>query len=162
MEKSFENWFGCNNVFWINNIKLVGDDTDGHIDTLTRYCTDNIIVYSATGNNSDSNNDSLSFLANQLNKIKQNEPTILELVPLPLPNPIFYNGNQLPATYTNFLITNEYVFVPVFNDKQDNYALKIFDDLFPSRRIIDIESSTLIQQFGGIHCASMQIPEGFL
>jgi len=162
LENKFEDWFGCNKVFWINDIKLVGDDTDGHIDTLARYCTDNIIAYSATGNNYDSNNDSLNSLANQLTIIKQNEPTILELVPLPLPKPIFNDGDQLPATYANFLVINEYVLVPVFNDKQDNYALKIIDDLFPSREIIDIESSALIQQFGGIHCATMQIPEGFL
>ena len=78
----------------------------------------------------------------------------------PWPDPIIVNDLQLPASYANFLISNEYVFVPVFNDKRDKHALKMIDDCFSSREIIDIESNTLIQQFGGIHCATMQIPQG--
>ncbi|QMU60951.1 MAG: agmatine deiminase [Gammaproteobacteria bacterium] len=161
-ERNFENWFGCNRVLWINDVALFGDDTDGHIDTLARYCGDDVVVYSASTHHSDPNNESLDSLNKQLNKIKRNDSSISELIPLPLPTPIFNNGSQLPATYTNFLITNEYVLVPVFNDKQDTHALKTIDTLFPSREIIDIESNTLIQQFGGIHCATMQIPEGCL
>lgn len=162
LEQDFESWFGCNRVLWINDVILKGDDTDGHIDTLARYCTDDIVVYTAVGNNSDPNNEALNSLSAQLNKMQQSEATISELVPLPSPKPIFNHDKQLPATYANFLISNKYIFVPVFNDQQDNYALKTIDDLFPKHEIIDIESSTLIQQFGGIHCATMQVPEGFL
>ncbi len=162
LERDLENWFGCNRILWINDVVLIGDDTDGHIDTLVRYCTDDVVVYSASINHSDPNNESLNSLAKQLKTIKCNESAISELVPLPLPEPIFKDGKQLPATYANFLITNEYVLVPVFNDRQDNYALKAIDSLFPTREIIDIESNALIQQFGGIHCATMQIPEGCL
>lgn len=162
LEHDFENWFGCNRVLWINDVILNGDDTDGHIDTLVRYCDDDIVVYTAVGNKSDPNYETLNALSAQLQIIKRSEATISELVPLPSPKPIFNDGNQLPATYANFLICNDFIFVPVFNDQQDNYALKTIDDLFPKHEIIDIESNTLIQQYGGIHCATMQIPEGFL
>lgn len=162
LEKDFNHWFGCERVLWINNVILHGDDTDGHIDTLARHCDDDIIAYSAPANRSDPNYDALSSLSNQLKNYKTSESTSYELVPLPSPKPIFYDGLQLPATYSNFLIINEYVLVPVFGNKQDDDALKIIDDLFPTREIIDIESNALIQQYGGIHCASMQIPQGFL
>lgn len=162
LEHDFENWFGCSRVLWIDDVILNGDDTDGHIDTLARYCTDDIVVYTAVGNNFDPNNEALNALSTQLKKIQQSESTIFELVPLPSPKPIFNDGNQLPATYANFLICNDFIFVPVFNDQQDNYALKTIDELFPGHEIIDIECNTLIQQYGGIHCSTMQIPEGFL
>ncbi|MGH1537939.1 MAG: agmatine deiminase family protein [Gammaproteobacteria bacterium] len=162
LEKFYENWFGCHNVCWMNNTVLKGDDTDGHIDTLVRFCSDDILVYSAPTNHSHSDNDVLHSLISQLEVLKHNEASLSELIPLPVPKPIFNADQQLPATYTNFLITNQYVLVPVFNDPQDNYALKTLDELFPTREIIEIESNTLIKQYGGIHCAAMQVPEGFL
>lgn len=162
LELKFNQWFGCNQVLWIHNVKLKGDDTEGHIDTLARFCSDDVIAYCAAGHHADPNNDALNSLATQLKEVKRNNHAIAELVPLPCPQPIFHNGSQLPASYANFLITNHNIFVPVFSDKQDNHALKTLDDLFPSHEIIDIESNTLIKQYGGIHCATMQIPEGFL
>ena len=162
LENNFEEWFGCSKVLWIDDVVLKGDDTDGHIDTLARYCDDDLLVYSVSINNSDPNHDLLESLMLQLKTIKQNTSDISELIPLPMPKPIFSGGRQLPATYTNFLITNKCVYVPVFNDQQDNYALKTIDELFPAHEIIDIESNALIQQYGGIHCATMQVPKGFL
>ena len=162
LENDFKEWFGCTKILWIDDVKLNGDDTDGHIDTLARYCTDDMLVYSASADIIDPNHDSLESLALQLETIKQNTSYITELVPLPLPKPIFSGDQQLPATYTNFLITNKCIYVPVFKDPHDNYALKMIDELFPTHEIIDIESNALIRQFGGIHCASMQVPEGFL
>ncbi len=162
LEYKFKEWFGCSKVLWIDNVILKGDDTDGHIDTLVRYCPNDLLVYSASTNNTDPNHDSLESLSLQLKSIKQKSLDISELVPLPVPKPIFSGGCQLPATYTNFLISNKYIFVPVFNDQHDNYALKTIDEIFPTHEIIDIESNALIQQYGGIHCATMQVPEGFL
>ena len=160
LEEKFSDWFGINKTYWIDEVQLKGDDTDGHIDTLARFCTDDIIAYSATGKQSDVNNEALNQLAIQLKSICKQSNNRIGLAPLPLPKPIFLSAKQLPATYINFLITNETVLVPVFNDQQDNNALKLIDELFPSRQIIDIASSTLIQQFGGIHCATMQVPRG--
>lgn len=157
IEDDFETWF-CNHTHWIHNVTLHGDDTDGHIDTLARFCNDDIIVFSARGNKSDPNNNALDSLEQQLKNLRRDNANSFEFVPLPLPEPIFFDGNQLPASYANFLITNDRVLVPVFNDKQDSYALKEIDNLFPSREIIDIDSTALIQQYGGIHCASMHLP----
>ncbi len=162
IQTDFHKWFGCDNILWIDDVILAGDDTDGHIDTLVRFCKDDVIVYSAPGHHADPNNECLLSLDRQVKMLRKNESSIGEIIPLPCPQPIFHDGNQLPATYANFLITNKYVFVPVFNDKQDISALKIMEQLFPSREIIDIESNALIQQYGGIHCATMQIPQGSL
>lgn len=155
LETLFRNWFACEDVFWIDHLALEGDDTGGHIDNFVRYCSDDIVAYSSFGHKSDANNSVLTSLKEQLEKYKSK----FESIPLPMPDPIFFNNAQLPSSYTNFLITNEYVLVPVFNDKRDAKALKTIDDCFPSREIIDIDSRTLIQQFGGIHCATMQIPQ---
>lgn len=158
LERLFNDWFNSQQVYWLDDLSLIGDDTDGHIDNMARFCNDDLIVYSATGNKADENNSSLTSLHQQVQKYKNS----FELIPLPVPDPIFLNRNQLPASYTNFLITNDSVFIPVFNDKRDDPTLKLIDECFPTREIIDIESTSLIQQLGGIHCSSMQIPQGVL
>jgi len=162
LETHFANWFGCNEIIWIRNVSLEGDDTGGHIDTLARFCNDDTLLYTAVGHHSCANNSAIENLEKQLKNIKQMHPDIAELIPLPLPEPIFHEQQQLPACYTNFLISNNFVFVPVFNDKQDQLALKIIDDAFPAHDIVDIQCTSLIKQFGGIHCATMQIPAGLL
>jgi agmatine/peptidylarginine deiminase len=162
VQTRFQEWFDCNKVLWIHDALLAGDDTNGHIDTLVRFCNDNVLIYIAQGHHSDPNNECLKRVEQQVKTIYKNEPSISEIVPLPCPQPIFNNSHQLPASYANFLITNKYVFVPVFNDHQDDQTLSLMDELFPSREIIDIESNALVQQFGGIHCATMQVPYGIL
>ena len=162
MENNFLNWFGANKTYWIDTKPLIGDDTDGHIDNLIRFCSDDVVVYASKSHKHDANSDSLNDLYRQLQAIKLHDRTNLETVPIPLPDPITKEDVQLPASYANFLITNHHVFVPVFNDIRDQNALKTLDELFPSREVIDIDSTTLIKQFGGIHCMTMQIPEGFL
>ena len=162
LEKQFELWLGCCKTYWLDDVQLAGDDTCGHIDTLARFCANDIIAYSAPCNRNDVNHETLGRLSMQLAEINRQSSNKYELVPLPLPDPISPCGQQLPATYTNFLVTNNHVLVPVFHDKQDDYALKLVDELFPSRDIIDIESSALIHQRGGLHCAAMQIPKGFI
>ena len=162
LESNFRKWFGCEKIFWIKKIRLIGDDTDGHIDNLARFCADDIILYSSPTSSSDENTDALTNLKQQLHSIKHQLVNNLELVPIPLPSAITHDNTRLPASYVNFLITNQHVFVPVFNDKHDDIALKMIDDCFPTREIIDIESTSLIQQYGGIHCMSKQIPQGFL
>ena len=162
LEDQLGSWLGCSKIHWLDGIQLEGDDTRGHIDTLARFCANDIIVYSASRNRNDANHTIAARLAMQLETIRKQSCNRFELVPLPLPDPMFRSGQQLPATYTNFLITNNTVLVPVFNDKWDDYALRIIDELFPDREIVDIESNALIQQFGGLHCATIQIPEGFM
>ncbi len=161
LEHDLNEYLGIDHFLWLDVKPLMGDDTDSHIDTLARFCGNDVIVYSAMNSKYDANQETLAMLKKQLEQIKKQNNHI-ELAPLPMPQPIENNGSQLPASYVNFLITNEYVYVPVFSDKQDSFALKFFDELFPEHLIIDIESNALIQQFGGIHCATMQIPAGVL
>ncbi len=161
LEKKLADWFGATETYWADAIQLQGDDTGGHIDTLARFCTDDIIVYSAPSHKNDSDSKALKQLATQLHFIKKRNNRI-DLIPLPLPAPIFLSGKQLPASYTNFLITKKSVLVPTFNDKQDRPTLKVFEELFPTRGIIDIDNTALAQQFGGLHCATMQLPKDIL
>ena len=141
---------------------LKGDDTDGHIDNLVRFCSDSTIAYTAPSHRYDPNNASLKELKKQIHTIKKNYNCDLEICPLPLPSPVFKSNFQLPANYTNFSITNDYVLTPVFNDKRDQESLKRLDELFPKHEIIDIDCSVLIQESGGIHCATLQLPQGLL
>ncbi len=162
LEKQLRHWLGCGKVHWLDQVQLAGDDTCGHVDTLARFCSNDIIAYSTSQNPKDVNHEALGRLSVQLSEINKLGCNRFELVPLPLPDPMFLNGQQLPAAYTNFLITNSCVLVPVFHDRRDDCTLKLMDELFPDREIVDIESSALIRQRGGLHCAAMQIPEGFI
>ncbi len=162
LEKQLERWLGCCKIYWLDRIQLIGDDTCGHVDTLARFCADDIIVYTACRNWQDRNHETLGLLSMQLEKINRQSGHKYELIPLPLPDPVFLRGQQLPATYTNFLITNHHVLVPVFNDRQDDCTLRLIDELFPNREVVGVDCRALIQQRGGLHCAAMQIPEGFI
>ena len=162
LEKQLAQWLGCRKVHWLDRVQLAGDDTGGHIDTLARFCADDIIAHSASPALKDSNHEMLERLSLQLANINRQAGNRFELVPLPLPDLITRCGQPLPATYTNFLVTNDLVLVPVFNDGQDDGALRQIDELFPDREIVDIECNALIRQRGGLHCATMQIPEGFI
>lgn len=158
IEEQLYSYFDIKHINWIDIVPLVGDDTDGHIDTLVRYCSDETIVYSSTNDKNNSNFASLNLLEKQLKVLNKNN--LLNIIPLELPT-----TNKLakkPASYANFLITNKAVLVPVFCSDEDDSALKLFDEIFPNHEIIDIESSTLITQLGGIHCATMQLPVGIL
>jgi len=88
LETLFNNWFDCQQVFWLDDLKLIGDDTDGHIDNMARFCSDDVIVYSAIGNKADDNNSSLNSLHKQLQKYNNK----FDLIPLPIPEPIFLDG----------------------------------------------------------------------
>lgn len=162
LEEKMQIWFGTDQIYWIDVGKLQGDDTDGHIDTLARFCSDDIIVYSATNNTHDQNTQMLRSLHSQLESISLQSKNQFELVPLPLPNPIFVNHKQLPASYANFLITNHKVLVPTFEDKQDSHALQTLQDIFPTREVVGINSLSLIQQLGGLHCATVHLPANTL
>lgn len=159
LEEKFTGWFGSSKTHWIDTAPLQGDDTDGHIDTLARFCGDDVIAHAAPGCGNDPNGETLERLIIQLRCLQSDG---IDLVPLPLPAPIFLSGKPIPASYTNFLITNQSVLVPTFNDKQDEPTLKIFEELFPTRAIIAIDGNTLARQCGGIHCATLQLPKGTL
>ena len=159
LEEKFAEWLGVTKTYWIDTTPLQGDDTDGHIDTLARFCGDDVIAYATPGHRNDSNGEALGRLVMQLRHLRNGGIT---LVPLPLPAPVFMSGRRLPASYTNFLITNRAVLIPTFNDKQDKYALETLEGLFPTREVIGIDGRVLARQCGGLHCATLQLPAGVL
>ena len=145
---------GIKKVIWINHGKISGDDTDSHIDNLARFCSDNRIVY-ATDN------------SQELKQMEQELKTIAlehnyELVPIPLPEVILFEKKPLPASYINFIITNQKVLVPIFGDANDNKALSILQNVFPDKRVIGINSIEIIKQKGSLHCLTMQVHNDLL
>jgi agmatine/peptidylarginine deiminase len=110
----------------------------------------NTIVYAKCYDRNDVHYEELKKMEKELKKTKFN------LIPLPLPKPIYFEEERLPATYVNFLIINRAVLVPIYNDKQDKKVIKIFQNLFPDRKIIPINSNTLIKQHGSIHCVTKE------
>ena len=141
--------------------KLIGDDTDGHIDTLVRFVDPHTLCYTACDDKNNAHYRSLKMMEGELAKLTDYLDNPYRLVPLPLP-PLMKNsdGEPLPANYTNFLILNGAVLVPTYDTHADNIAQMTLQQCFPNRKIIPIPSTELIQNFGSIHCASMHIPKG--
>ena len=150
-------------VLWLEHGHLAGDDTDAHIDTLARFCTDDTIAYMSCDDPQDEHYASLRAMEDELRALRRVDGTAYRLVPLPLPEPILNaDGERLPASYANFLIINGAVLVPVYGDALDAEALARLDNAFPDRQVIGIDCRALIEQFGSLHCITMQLPEGVL
>jgi agmatine deiminase len=150
IELKLKEYLGISNILWLENGYLEGDDTNSHIDMLARFVNKNTIVYLSCDNKDDIHYNSLQKMKQELEKTKFN------LVPLPWISPKYYNNERLPASYANFLIINNAILVPTYNDKNDKKALKIFKELFLNRDIINIDCSKIIRQNGSLHCLTMQ------
>ena len=163
IESTLKSNFGVHTLLWLDHGHLVGDDTDSHIDTLARFCNDSTIAYTVTTDHNDEHFEGLQKMEQQLNTLTQSLPQPIKLVALPLP-PAQYkkNGMRLPATYANFLIINGAVLVPTYRCSTDTEALTILQTCFPERGIIGIDCLPLINQFGSLHCVTMQFPVGVL
>ena len=150
---------GVDRFLWIDHGRLEGDDTDGHIDTLVRFCCQDTIAYQACGEASDPHFHSLRALARQLASFKTKEGKPYRLLPLPMPKPIYNEeGRRLPASYANFQIINEAVLIPQYEDPADELAISCLLGAFPDRQIIPIPARALIHEYGSIHCMCMQFP----
>lgn len=163
-EKNIEyikKFLNVDNLVVINNSFLYGDDTDGHIDMIARFINNNTIVYTACDNPENPNYNSLKKLEDELNNIELFKQKNIKLVPLYIPDAIYNEDNEvLPASYVNFLILNNSVLVPIYdNSKYDDMALTIFKKHLPDRDIIGIDSKIAIRQGGSLHCLTMQIPK---
>jgi len=163
IENILKEHLGISRVIWIGSGYLSGDDTDGHIDVLARFCNEHVIAYLKCYDELDEHYRALADMENQLRAVKREDGHSYELVPLPLPSPIYdENRNRLPATYCNFLILNDAVLVPMYQCDQDAQALDVFRGIFPGKEIVGINALPLIKQGGSIHCATMQLPQGVL
>jgi agmatine/peptidylarginine deiminase len=160
IEEKLKQWFGLSRVLWLKRGDLVGDDTDGHIDTLARFCDANTIAYQACDDRQDAHFEELQAMAAELAALRTPFDQPYKLVPLPLPQAIHdESGRRLPAGYANFLIVNGAVLVPTYGDPADEVALARLRPCFPGREVIGIDCRALIHQYGSLHCVTMQIPK---
>ena len=156
-EAIFKEFLGVTNTIWLGN-GVDGDDTHGHIDDLARFVNQNTIVTVVENNKADVNYNALKENLQRLENAKLENGEKPNIVPLPMPKNIIFEGINLPASYANFLILNKAVLVPTFNDSLDREALNILAQCFPDREIIGISAIDLISGFGTLHCLSQQIP----
>jgi agmatine deiminase len=156
-EAVFKEYLGITNVIWLGN-GIEGDDTHGHIDDLCRFVNENTVVTIVESDLKDSNYNPLQDNLKRLQNAKLENGKPLNIIELPMPKRIIFDGLVLPASYANFLILNNCVLVPTFNDANDRIALNILAECFPNREIIGINAIDLIWGFGTLHCLSQQIP----
>ena len=156
-ERIFREHLGIRNVIWLGS-GIVGDDTHGHVDDITRFVWPDTVVTAVEPEPADPNYEPLRENIRRLRAATDQDGNSLSIVELPMPRPVIFEGRRLPASYANFYIANGVVLVPVFNDANDRVALDILADLFPDRDIIGIYSGDLIWGFGAMHCMTQQQP----
>ena len=161
---AIEALLGADRLLILKHGYLEGDDTDGHVDTLARFCDPETIAYVQCTDPDDSHFDELLAMERELLALRTAEGKPYRLISLPMAEPVFdEDGYQLPATYANFLILNGAVLVPAYgNDELDEQAREVLQTAFPDREIISVDCLPLIQQGGAIHCATIQYPAGVL
>lgn len=158
VELQLKEHFAVEHIVWVTNGYLAGDDTDSHIDTLARFAPNNTIVYVKCEDESDEHFEALNKMEQCLNQQVNAQGESFTLIPLPFPDAIFdEDGERLPATYANFLITNSCVFVPIYSVQQDQQALDQISLAFPEHKIISLDCRPLIEQHGSLHCITMQV-----
>jgi len=156
-EQIFATYLGIKKVIWLGR-GITGDDTHGHVDDLSRFVTPEAIVTVVEADPRDKNHAPLQENLRRLLSATDQDGKPFQVVELPMPAPVIFEGRRLPASYSNFYIANGAVLVPVFNDPKDRVALNILADLFPSREIVPIYSGDLIWGFGALHCMTQQQP----
>ena len=153
IEDRLKTWLGAERIVWLNHGSLIGDDTDGHIDTLVRICPDDTLLYIG----SDDDHPDLRLMEEELKALRTLDGNDYRLLKLPLPRPIFDNGERLPATYANYLVMNGAVLVPTYRQPDlDAEAMSIISQAFPQREIVGIDCYAVIKQHGSLHCCTMQ------
>ena len=153
IEERLKAYLGAERIVWLNHGSLIGDDTDGHIDTLVRICPNDTLLYTA----GDDDHPDLKLMEQELQQLRTIDGHPYQLLKLPLPHPIYDDGERLPATYANYLVINGAVLVPTYNQPDlDAEALQIVGQAFPDRQIIGIDCRAVIKQHGSLHCCTMQ------
>jgi agmatine deiminase len=156
-EQLFAEYFGAASVIWLDS-GIAGDDTHGHVDDLTRFVAPNTVVTMVEADERNENYAALYANLGRLKAARTADGQKLEIVEIPMPRPVVFEGRQLPASYANFYIANGVVLAPVFNDPNDRVALNTLAELFPAREIVPIYCGDLIWGFGALHCMTQQQP----
>ena len=157
LEQAFHDYLGIDQVLWLNR-GVAGDDTHGHIDDITRFVAPDTIVTAVEPNTADANHAPLAENLARLKGARTLDGKQFTLIELPLPRPVVFRGQRLPASYANFYLANGLVLMPTFHDPNDRVALGILSQLFPDRDVIGIHSVDLIWGLGALHCMTQQQP----
>ena len=156
-ERIFAQYLGATHVIWLDS-GIVGDDTHGHVDDITRFVSPDTVVTCVDADPRSENYEALRENIRRLRDATTEDGKPLATIDLPMPAAVYFEGRRLPASYANFYIANGSVLVPVFNDPNDRVALDILVDIFPDREIVGIYCGDLIWGFGAIHCMTQQQP----
>ncbi len=157
VERVVADYLGAHHVIWLGP-GIAGDDTHGHVDDLARFVGPRTVVAVVEKRHSDPNCEPLQENWRRLETARDQDGQPLELVPLPMPEPVLFEGERLPASYANFYIANETVLVPTFNDPADREALNTLASVFPDRRVVGIHCLDLVLGLGTLHCLTQQQP----
>jgi agmatine deiminase len=154
-EAIFEQYLGVGHVLWLHR-GIAGDDTHGHVDDLARFVNGNTVAIAVEQDKADMNYEPLQENVKLLSTMTDQDGNKLRIVPLPMPEPVYFGGQRLPASYANFYIANRLVLVPVFNDPNDRLALNTLAKLFPDREVVGIYCGDLVLGLGTLHCMTQQ------
>jgi len=157
IEQYLKDYLGVTNILWLGD-GIVGDDTDGHVDDLTRFVNPTTVVTIVEDDPQDENYHLLQENLKRLQTMKDQDGTPLRVVELPMPGRVEFDGQRLPASYANFYIANGIVLVPTYRHANDQKALDILQCEMPDRKVIGVDSTELIWGLGSFHCISQQEP----
>ena len=158
-QRLLADYLGVKKVIWLPD-GIAGDDTSGHVDDFVRFVAPGRVVLCEEPNRRDENHRVLRRARERLRSAKDARGRSLEIVSLPMPEPVVFAGQRLPASYANFYIANAAVLVPVFGDPADREALGILAELFPDRRVVGVPCRDLVLGLGTLHCSTQQEPSG--
>jgi agmatine deiminase len=157
LEQAFHDFLGVDQVVWLNR-GIVGDDTHGHVDDISRFVGPDTIVTTIEPNAADPNYEPLAENLTRLKAARTLDGKQFTIVDLPMPRPVVFRGQRLPASYANFYVANGLVLMPTFHDPNDRVALNILAEVFPNREVVGIHSVDLIWGLGALHCMTQQQP----
>ena len=157
IEQYLSDYLGVRHILWLGD-GIVGDDTDGHIDDLARFVDASTVVTVIESDPHDENFDRLQANCERLCRMTDQDGRRLRVVTLPMPRPVIYSDQRLPASYANFYIANGVVIVPTFHDPSDVTALQTLQDIFPQRRVVPLHAREMVWGLGAVHCVTQQQP----
>jgi agmatine deiminase len=157
LEQVFSDYLGIDHVIWLNR-GIAGDDTHGHVDDIARFVAPDTIVTVVESDTTDPNHAPLAENLARLKGARTSQGKQFTVIELPLPRPVVFRGQRLPASYANFYIANGLVLVPTFHDPNDRVALNLLAEIFPDREVTGIHCVDLIWGLGAVHCMTQQQP----
>ncbi len=161
IEEHLKTVFGLERILWLESGSIKGDDTDSHVDILARFCSEDTIAYTCCDDPEDENYASLKEMEEELKTFRTLDGKPYKLVPLPLPDALYLDDYRLPGSYANFLILNGAVLIPGADSPKDEKAREQLQAIFPDRKVEVVDCRALLSGHGGLHCITMNYPEGW-